>query len=129
MRYLFDTEPLIALFNDEKGAGKVKFLLHEVDLGAAEGYISSVTLTELYSKYAKEGEEGANEVIDTVRGSKLRLVGIDEAIALRAGRYKLRSIPLADALIAASAFEQKAHLVAGPDGHFNGLGINIIRYR
>ncbi|EQD34035.1 PilT protein, partial [mine drainage metagenome] len=83
MKYLFDTEALIALFNSEKGSHKVQFLLHEVDIGGAEGYISSVTLIELYYNYAKESEQKANEVVDTVRSSKLRLISTDGAIALR----------------------------------------------
>lgn len=129
MRYLFDTEPLVALFNDEKGSNKVEFLIQEVDSGKAEGFVSSLTLTELYYLYARDSEQKADEVIDDIKSSKLKLVSADEIIALRAGRYKLKSVPVADAIIAASAFECRAHLVAGPDEHFRALGINIISYK
>ncbi len=128
MKYLFDTESLIALFNNEKGSGKVQFLLQEVDLGGAEGYISSVTLTELYYTYAKESEQKADEVIDNIRTSKLKLISVDEAIALRAGKYKKKPIPLADAIIGASAYEYKAHLITD-DKHFKEVGLYIVNYR
>lgn len=128
MRYVFDTAAFIALFNGERGSRKVSTLLDDVDREKVEGYISSVTLTEIYYTYARVDEKLAHQRIDFVVASKLKAVPVDGNIALQAGKYKLKSIPLADAIIAATAYEYKAHLVAD-DKHFKELGINIINYR
>ena len=129
MRYLFDSAALIALFGNEKGARKVEALLDQVERGSVEGYISAITLTEVYYKYAKVDEKAANERIDKIMASKLKVVDTNGMVALRAGKYKLKPIPLADAVIAASAFEQRAHLVADNDKHFRELGINVLNFR
>jgi predicted nucleic acid-binding protein len=128
MKYVFDTSAFISLFNGEKGSRKVSMLLDDVERERAEGYISSVTLTEVYYNYARIDEKLAHQRIDFVVASKLKTVPADGNIALQAGKYKLKSIPLADAIIAATAYEYKAHLVAD-DKHFKELGLNIINYR
>jgi len=129
MKYLFDTKALIAFFNDEDGAEFVEKLLKEVDEGKAEGFISSITLTEIYYLYSRRaGIRVARERIEQIRLSNLKVVAIDEETALKAGEYKVRAIPIADALIAASAYSVGAKVVTDNE-HFEGLDIEVVKFR
>jgi len=128
MRYIFDTGSFITFFDNEKGARKIGMLLNEVERGQAEGFVSAITLTELYYIYARKDAKLANDRIDAVISSRLKVIAIGGNIALRAGRYKLAPIPLADALIAATSYECKAHLIAH-DKHFKELGIYVVDYK
>jgi len=129
VKYLFDTKALVAFFNDEDGAEFVERLLREVDEGRAEGFVSSVTLTEIYYLYLRRaGQEVARGRIDQIRFSNLRLVPIDYEVALKAGEYKAKAIPIADALIAASAYSVGAKVVTD-DKHFEGLDVGVVKFR
>lgn len=130
MSYTFDTKALMAFFNGEAGAEKVESLLKEADSGAAEGFVSSVTLTEIYYQYFRRfGAKVAEERLEQVRYSNLKTIAIDAEIAINAGKYKAKKkIPIADALIAASTLAAKSKLVTA-DEHFEGLGIKVVRFR
>jgi len=128
MKYLFDTKALVALFNDEDGADFVERILREVDEGKAEGFVSSITLTEVYYLYLRRaGKETARKRVEQIKLSNLEVIAIDESVALRAGEYKVRAIPIADALIAASARSAGAKIVTD-DRHFEGLDVEVINY-
>ncbi len=129
MKYLLDTKALLAFFSDEDGAEKVEAILKEIDENRAEGFISTITLTELYYLYARRGgEQVAKERIEQLRLSNLKIIPIDEEIALKAGEYKLQAIPIADALIAASAQLIAAHVVTD-DPHFEQVNISVLKFR
>ena len=57
MNYLLDTKALIAFFNNEDGADKVEVILKEIDENRADGFISAITITELYYLYSRRIEE------------------------------------------------------------------------
>jgi len=129
MKYLFETKALIAFFNNEDGAEFVEKLLKEVDEGKAEGFISSITLTEIYYLYLRRaGEEVTRKRVEQIRLSNLKVVPIDEEVALKAGEYKVKAIPIADALIAASACSVGAKVVTD-DKHFEGLDVEGVKFR
>jgi len=129
MKYLFDTKALIAFFNDEDGAEFVYNLLKGVDENKIEGFISSITLTEIYYLYRRKvGEKIARKRVEQIRLSNLKIVPIDEEIALKAGEYKVKAIPIADALIAATAYSIGAKVVTD-DKHFEGLDIKVVKFR
>ena len=129
MKYLFDTKALIAFFNNEDGAEFVEKLLKEVDEGKTKGFISSITLTEIYYLYLRRtGEEVARKRVEQIRLSNLKVVPIDEEVALKAGEYKVKAIPIADALIAASACSVGAKVVTD-DKHFEGLDVEGVKFR
>ncbi|MCD6368497.1 MAG: type II toxin-antitoxin system VapC family toxin [Thermoproteales archaeon] len=129
MKYLFDTKALIAFFNDEDGAEFVYNLLKGVDEDKIEGFISSITLTEIYYLYRRKvGEKIARKRVEQIRLSNLKIVPIDEEIALKAGEYKVKAIPIADALIAATAYSIGAKVVTD-DKHFEGLDIKVVKFR
>lgn len=128
MRYLFDTSALIAFFNEEKGAGEVKVLLEGVEKGVAEGFVSTISLTELFYLYnAKSSGPGPKEIVEAIIGSKLKVLPINISTSLLAGKFK-RGIPLGDALIAANASEVGAKIITD-DPHFSKTGVEVLEFR
>lgn len=131
MNYLLDTKALLAFFNNEAGADTVEQILSAVDENRAEGFISAITLTELYYLYSRsrrKGERFAKERVAQLKHSNLKVVAINDEIALKAGEYKVKAIPIADALIAACAQFVGAHVVTD-DEHFEKLGVKVVRFR
>lgn len=127
MRYLFDTSSLIAFFNEEKGAYFVKRLLEGVERGTSEGFVSTITLTELLYLYDKTKGSRAKEVIESIIRSKLKVLPIGISTSLLAGKYKTKVIPLADALIAANASEVGAKVVTN-DPHFSKTDVEVVNF-
>jgi predicted nucleic acid-binding protein len=128
VRYLFDTSALVAFFNEEKGASKVKVLLEGVENGVAGGFVSTISLTELFYLYnAKAGSPEPREVIENIMGSKLKVLPINISTSLLAGRFK-KGIPLGDALIAANASETGAKIITD-DPHFSKTGVEVLEFR
>mgnify|MGYP001416293877 CR=1 FL=1 len=128
MNYILDTKALIAFFNNEKGAENVEKILRDVDENKAEGFVSAITLTEIYYLYARErGEDFAKRKIEQIKLSNLMMVEINEEIAIKAGEYKIKAIPIADALIAASAYFVGAKVVTD-DEHFEKMGVGVVKF-
>lgn len=124
MKYLLDTMALLAYFNNEVGADFVEEILNENH----EIFISSITLTEIYYIYSRRMDEKTAE--ERVKQLKYNLdvvkIGSDESI--KAGKYKVDSIPIADALIAACADSIDAALVTA-DPHFDKTDVEVINFR
>ncbi len=87
-----------------------------------------MTLIEIYSKYNKISDNRANEVTNLLLESKLRFIPVDIEISLSAAKKKKTGIPIADAIIAATAEQEKAVLVAD-DKHFDGITSEIFKFR
>lgn len=129
MNYLLDTKALIAFFNNEDGADKIERILREIDDNNAEGFVSAITLTELYYLYSRtRGERSAKDRIEQIKHSNLKVVVITAEIAMKAGEYKVKAIPIADSLIAASAQSVGAPVVTD-DEHFETVGVKVVRFR
>ena len=129
MKYILDTKALIAFFNNEEGAKNVEKILKEIDENKAEGFVSAITLTEVYYLYSRErGEDFAKRKIEQIKLSNLKMVVIDDEIAIKAGVYKIKAIPIADALIAASAYFVDATVVTDGE-HFEKLDAEVVKFR
>ena len=129
MKYILDTKALIAFFNNEEGAKNVEKILKEIDENKAEGFVSAITLTEIYYLYSRErGEDFAKRKIEQIKLSNLKMVVIDDEIAIKAGVHKIKAIPIADALIAASAYFVDAKVVTD-DEHFEKLDAEVVKFR
>jgi len=129
MKFLLDTKALIAFFNDEEGAENVEKILKEIDENKAGGFVSAITLTEVYYLYSRErSADFAKMKIEQIKLSNLKSVVINEEIAIKAGEYKVGAIPIADALIAASAYFVGAKVVTD-DEHFEHLDVGVIKFR
>ena len=128
MDYLFDTKALVALFDGERGAERVKEMIEDVEGGKALGCISAVTLSEVYYIYARKRKLSvAKERIEQIAASNLKIIPVDEKVAVKAGEYRLMVMPLADALIAACAYFASAKVVTN-DKHFDKPGIEAIDF-
>lgn len=129
MKYLLDTKALIAFFNNENGAENVEKILSDIDENKVEGFVSAITLTEIYYLYSRRsGESFAKKRIEQIKLSNLKMVVIDDEIAIKAGKYKVKAIPIADALIAASAYFIGAKVVTD-DEHFEKLEAGVVKFR
>ena len=121
-RYLLDTSALMALLEDEAGATQVRdLLLNE------ECWLSALSLVEVaYITRQENGEDEAHlrYALLTQSGAQI-LWHLDEAIVLTAARLKANQrVSFADAMIAASAIQQKATLVH-KDPEFEALANEI----
>lgn len=128
MKLVLDTEPLASFFNNEKEADKVEGLLKSIDENRAEGFISAITLSELFCLFARAMDEGfSKNILSHIKDSNVSVVAVTEEIAETAGEFKFRyackgrkDLPLADAIIAATAFIKNAELVSS-DPHFDKI--------
>ncbi|MGA2547075.1 MAG: PIN domain-containing protein [Rectinemataceae bacterium] len=126
-RYLLDTSALLAHFRREEGADRVQDILID---DSSEVTISSVTMAELARGIYSLGSD-----MDQARRTALSyaslasvVVPVDAAIAVRAfelGTLASSRLPLADALIAASAQAANAVLVHR-DKHFHSIPLDLI---
>jgi len=85
--------------------------------------ISVVTLTEVYYKYLQEGRPDLAETrIRQLRYAfYLRKIAVNEDVAVKAGDFKGKyKVPIADALIAASAYIEGATVISD-DPHFKQI--------
>ena len=123
MKAVLDTYPLMIFFKGEKGAEDVQKVLDRVERGEIEGLVSTLTLSEVFYILARfRGVDFAETVLKYIEVN-LRRIAVSEGIARKGGEFKFRygrGLPLADAIIAATAAEEKAALISGEE-HFGGM--------
>jgi len=99
------------------------------DENRAGGFMSSITLTEMYYIYSRRaGRDYARRRIEEIQASNLEVIAINDEIAVKAGEYKMEAIPIADALIAACAHSIGAKVVTD-DEHFESADVEVVRFR
>ena len=121
--------PLIGYFKGEAGYEHVRDLIRRIEEGTIDGFISSITLIEIYYKYFREaGEEIAMRRTDQLRFSSFQIVPIEDRVALLAGEIKGKhAIPIADAVIGATAIILDGDLVSD-DSHFEEIeGLKVLK--
>lgn len=108
-RYILDTSALLALIENEDGAGRVEAILRD-----EQPSVPCLALLEVH--YVTKQERGQGEA--DRRYALLKQLSceilwqLDEPVLLTASRFKAsHRISLADAIIAAYAFRQQAVLV------------------
>jgi len=123
LKAVLDTHPLIVFFKDEKGAEDVKRILDGVEMGEIEGLVSTLTLSEIFYILARYRDVDFAKTVLKYIEVNLRSAAVSEGIAEKGGEFKFTytgGLPLADAIIAATAFEEKAVLVSGEE-HFRRI--------
>lgn len=123
---LLDTFPLVKFFKDEPGAKQVERILDKIEKGEIKGFISSVTIAELFYIFARfKDVEFARGIIRHVRISKFKIVSMDDKIAEIGGEFKFKytkkeekGLPIADALIAATSVVKNTVLVSEEKHYF-----------
>jgi len=128
-RLLFDTHAFLAFFNREEGSEKIKKYFDAVQSGETEGFVATITLTELAYIYARKTDAATARLrVTQVQGSKLNIIPLSPEIAVEAGLPRQPGIPVADAIIAASARAAGAAVVTN-DAHFIDMGVEVREYR
>lgn len=129
MNIVLDTYPLIQFFKDEEKAEKVRDVLVRIERGEIRGSISSLTVSELFYILARfKGSDFARIVLNYIKASNINVIGVDTEIAEKGGEFKFiyggkgskKGLPIADAIIAATAWKEKAMLVT-TDEHFGKI--------
>ena len=114
-RYVLDSFAFLALFLDEPGAAKVQGLLEGASQGRDELFIPVVNLGEvLYTVENRRGLEAAQDTLAAVQQSPVRIVDVDQPLALSAARLKATTgMGYLDCFIVALAQQLEARLVTG----------------
>jgi predicted nucleic acid-binding protein len=127
-KLLFDTHAFLAFFSGEAGSETIKEYFDEVQAKEIEGFVASITLTELAYIYSRKTDAATARLrVMQVQGSKLNLVPLSAEIAVEAAMLKRPGISVADAIIAASAQAVGAAVVTN-DPHFSEMGIEVSGY-
>lgn len=122
---LLDTLPLVDFFKAD--LDYIRNLLLDSEGGKVELGISVVTISELFYILAGfKNEDFARACIDNIK-TQLKLVHLNVEIAEKAGELKFhyagkgkKGLPMADAIIAATAWFHGAELVTSDD-HFDKI--------
>ncbi len=127
MKYC-DTHAFLAFFNREEGSETIKDYFEAIERGETEGFVATITLTELAYIYARKTDaETARLRITQIQSSKLNLIPLAPEIAVEAGLIKQQGISVADAIIAASAQSVGAVVITN-DEHFTDMGVVVTGY-
>ena len=127
-RLLFDTHAFLAFFNREKGSERIREYMNAIQDGDAEGFVATITLTELAYIYARKADASVARLrVLQVQHSKLNLIPLTAEIAVDASTIKRPGISVADAIIAASARSVGASVVTN-DLHFSKMGVDVTGY-
>lgn len=127
---VFDTEPLLAYLWDENGSDIVETKLEQVENGA-DGYLSSVTLSEVYYHIANSSSvQSAKNAIQTLKNHGFTIIHSDETWR-RVGWFKHTYSPaLGDSYAVATAEHVDGTLLAGADDDFDSITeVSIERFR
>jgi len=123
---VIDTEIFLRYYNDEEGADKVERILRKIDSGEFKAAISTITLSELYYIVGRENRKFSEEIFTELINSNLEIIDLKKNTARVVGEFKLKyskandPLPIADAIIAATAFVEKVP-VLGEDEHFKKI--------
>ena len=127
-RLLFDTHAFLAFFTREEGSEIIKKFFDSVQSGETEGFVATITLTELAYIYARKTDAATARLrVMQIQNSKLNLIPLTPEIAVEAGILKQPGISVADAIIASSAISAGAAVVT-KDAHFSAMGVEVRNY-
>lgn len=127
--YVLDSYALLAYFTDEKGRESVEKLLTDASNNDAIIKMTVINLGEvIYTTERKRGLPDAQLILSRIKELPIKLIDIDEGLALAAAHIKAEhSIVYADCFAAALANLQKAVLLTG-DLEFKKLEKDIEIY-
>ncbi len=130
MNYILDSFVILAYLGNEEGADKVEELINKAEGGEIKLFMNYVNLGEVYYIVAREfGTAKANEAVAIVKKLPIEFVGVNESLALTAGRIKaMHSLSYADAFVVATAIDKKGTIVTG-DREFEGVYPDILWIR
>lgn len=130
MNVVLDTQAILILYMDEKGADEVAELLAEILDRKINGYINVVNLAEMYYILSRKSRKVADAKERNLRSFGVKIVPLkDDVLWKEAALLKANhSLSLADAFAAATAKTLRSKLVTGADPDFDRIdGIQIQR--
>jgi len=124
LRAILDTRFYFSYYNpeDEEVATWSKRLIQAVSRGELKVASSTITVAELYSTMGGiVGKDTVNTRVMSFKSSNIAFIPVTEEIAHAAGRIALSTprIPIADAIIAATALVHAGGAVVTDDEHFD----------
>jgi ribonuclease VapC len=120
-RFLLDTSALLTLRDDEPGADRVAALLREQEASCLACFMTRMEM--LYRVWKDEGELAGKLALQQCLALPLTWIECSDELLRRAAEIKARNtLSLADAWIAAAAFENDAVLVH-KDPEFQALAL------
>jgi len=126
---VFDAEPLIAYYNDERGSDRVESRIRTVERGERKGLVNTVTCTEVHYVVSRDDPDRAEEYLSRIR-NWFRVVDA-EAVWRGASSFKRRyRCALGDAFTLATARDRGGTALVGADDDFDAVSeVEIERFR
>jgi ribonuclease VapC len=111
--YVLDSFAILALLNRESGADRVRAVLDGLATGDCSAMMCAANLGEVfYIVKRRRGEDEALRVVALLRSLDLRIIALDERLALMAGSIKAEHpMSFADCMAAAVAQDCNATLL------------------
>jgi ribonuclease VapC len=108
--YVLDASAMLAYIYDEPGADRIEEILTDEE---TEVYMNAATLGEVfYDIMQEEGKEAALRALARMRNIGIKIVPLDEDLALSTANLKgFSGIPYVDGMAAATALQYNAILV------------------
>jgi len=132
--YVFDTEAVVAFLYGEPGHERVRDRLDAVEAGDVDGLLAETNASEVYYLVARfEGTDDDRPTTASLRAADRNVraltrhgVAVERADWRLAGEIKADgSVSLADAYGVALAHERDATFIAGGDGDFDTLPVDV----
>jgi len=126
MKAVIDTRFFVVHFlaEDEETKGKTRKILESLQKKANLGIVPTIVVHELY-KFEMEnfGRDVADIRVNTILKSKLNAVDLDSPTAIEAARLRCKyaDLPMADAIIAATAIGTSSDFVLTDDRHIKQI--------
>jgi|GEM_PF-6084784 predicted nucleic acid-binding protein len=125
---VLDTYALVGFFKGEEFAPKVNDILRSMEDGRIKVSISALTISELFYILSRfKDADFAKTIIRYIKISDIDIIPVSEEVAEKAGEFKFkysknlpRGLPIADAIIAATAWKEKAVVVSSSE-HFGKI--------
>jgi len=127
-RVVFDAEPLIAYYWDERGSDAVEAMIDRVERGELKGFVNTVTCSEVRYVCGRDDPETANAYVTRLR-EWCDVVAAEAVWQLAADYKRDYTIALGDAFTVATAAAREATAYTGADDDFDDLDVSVKRFR
>jgi len=127
MKAVIDTRFFVVHFlaEDEETKRKTRKILESLQKEASLGIVPTIVVHELY-RFEMEnfGRDVADIRVNVILKSKLNTVDLDSSTAIEAARLRCKyaDLPMADAIIAATAIGTSSDFVFTDDRHIKQIG-------
>ncbi len=122
--FILDACALIAFLADETGADNVERCLKDAENGKCKIFMHRINLLEIfYGIYREEGEEEAEEVLESILRLPIKIIStVKNKVFREAGRLKATyKISLADSILLGETLIRKARVITSDHHEFDIL--------